>query len=393
MALTFPDGFLWGTSTAAAQIETAFDHQWKGVVCRTGQALQRTTDHERRRAGDLEIICGLGNAYRMSVDWSKLQRAPYAELDPETVAEYAAFMEALQARGMHVQFVLHHFAEPRWFADRGSFETAEGAAAFVDFARKAADAFGRYAASFNTFNEPGGYLMMGWTLGWFPPYKKNFFRMLRALKHMAGAHETVYRLLKEAYPDKPVGISKHTMRYEREQLLGWVAERFTNGFYLGTITDRFHRLADFVGMSYYGRVPLDPMPVSEIDTPGRLARRGARHDKMWEYHPEGIAVIARRFHERYGLPIWITENGLCTDDDAFRVASIRDYLTALHGLIASGVPVEAYFHWCTWDNWEWFLGPSYRFGLYHTDFDTMERTPKGSAAFYADIARHNRLLP
>ena len=391
MALSFPPGFLWGTSTASAQIETASEHQWKGVVSRTGEVFGRTTDHEKRREEDLEIICSLGGAYRMSVDWARLQAAPYAEFDPAVVAEYSVFMNALQARGMHVMLVFHHFAEPRWFADAGGFERAEAIPVFVDFSRKMIAHFGRYAASFNTFNEPGGFLMMGWFMGAFPPYKKNFITMHRALGNMAEAHEQVYRLLKEAFPDKPVGISKHTMLYERENWTGWLAEQFSNRYYLGTITDRFHRLADFVGMSYYGRVPLAPMPISEIDTPGKLADRGIRHDDMWEYHPAGIATIIKRFHERYGLPVWITENGLCTNDDSFRQESIRDYLTAIHGCIADGVPVQAYFHWCTWDNFEWFLGPHYRFGLYHTDFKTMERTPKGSATLYADIAQHNRL--
>ncbi len=389
MDLQFPKGFIWGTSTAAAQIESAFDHQWKGIQCRTGEYFEQTTDHEKRREEDLEIICSLGQAYRMSLDWSRLQRAAYADFNPEVVQEYIEFLQALKSRNMHVMMVLHHFAEPLWFAHEGGFSNRSAIPVFVDFCRKMVDAFGAYVDSWNTFNEPGGYMMMGYFLGIFPPYKKNFLTVLKVLRNMSKAHNQVYDVLKEAYPEKPVGISKHTMLYQREGLLGWFTEQFSNRFYLGYITDQFHKKADFLGMSYYGRVPLKPMPVSEIDTPGLLSRRGVRHDDMWEYHPEGIATIIRRYHKRYGLPIWITENGLCTDDDNFRIESIRDYLKAIHGCILQGIDIKAYFHWTAWDNFEWFLGPTYRFGLYHTDFKTMERTPKGSAAYFAEIARNN----
>jgi beta-glucosidase len=390
--LRFPDGFIWGTSTAAAQIETAFDHQWKGVQSRTGEYFDRTTDHEKRRAEDLEIICSLGGAYRMSMDWSRLQRSAYGEFHPEVVQEYREFLEALKARGMHVMLVLHHFAEPLWFTREGGFTSASSVPVFVDFCRKMLRYFGEYVDSWNTFNEPGGYAMMGYFLGIFPPWKKNIFQLLTVINHMSKAHEEVYLLLKESWPDKPVGISKHTMLYERESALGWFTEQFSNRFYLGYITDRFHRRADFVGMSYYGRVPLSPMPISEIDTPGLLQKRGVRHDDMWEYHPQGMATLIKRFHERYGLPIWITESGLCTQDDAFRIESIRDYLQVIHGCISEGVDIRAYFHWTAWDNFEWFLGPQFRFGLYHTDFQTMERSPKGSAAYFARIARENALV-
>ena len=142
--------------------------------------------------------------------------------------------------------VLHHFAEPVWFAREGGFARPAAIPVYVDFCRKMVRYFGEYVSSWNTFNEPGGYMMMGYFLGIFPPYKKNFLTLLKVLGHMAKAHEVVYDVLKEACPDKPVGISKHTMFYERESAAGWFAEQFTNRFYLGYITDQFHRKADFV---------------------------------------------------------------------------------------------------------------------------------------------------
>ena len=78
MKLTFPDNFIFGTSTAAAQIETAFEHDWQGVKARNGFIFDRTTDHEKRFKEDAEIIASLAPNYRMGLLWSKLQREPLA---------------------------------------------------------------------------------------------------------------------------------------------------------------------------------------------------------------------------------------------------------------------------------------------------------------------------
>jgi len=41
------------------------------------------------------------------------------------------------------------------------------------------------------------------------------------------------------------------------------------------------------------------------------------------------------------------------------------------------------------DNFEWSAGYADRFGLHYVDFETLERTPKLSAAFYREVIRQN----
>ena len=43
------------------------------------------------------------------------------------------------------------------------------------------------------------------------------------------------------------------------------------------------------------------------------------------------------------------------------------------------------------DNFEWAFGFSKRFGLIHVDYETLERTPKDSARWYAEVTRANGL--
>ncbi|MBK8471601.1 MAG: family 1 glycosylhydrolase [Sphingobacteriales bacterium] len=102
MLIQFPKNFIWGTSTAAPQIETAFDHDWVGVKSKDGFTFGRTSDHEKRRTEDLQYICQLGNAYRMSLDWSRLQREPYGKFVPEVVSEYRALLAKLEARNKYI---------------------------------------------------------------------------------------------------------------------------------------------------------------------------------------------------------------------------------------------------------------------------------------------------
>ena len=102
MKLRFPDHFVFGTSTAAAQIETAFEHDWQGFKARDGQIFDRTTDHELRLKEDAEIIASLAPSYRMGPMWSKLQRTPFGKFDPHTTQEYHSFLQDLKARQISI---------------------------------------------------------------------------------------------------------------------------------------------------------------------------------------------------------------------------------------------------------------------------------------------------
>ena len=92
MRLTFPDNFIFGTSTSAPQIETAFDHDWQGVIARNGAVFDRTTDHEKKFAEDAAIIAAVAPNYRMSLMWSRLQQEPFAAFDENTSQQYHTFI-------------------------------------------------------------------------------------------------------------------------------------------------------------------------------------------------------------------------------------------------------------------------------------------------------------
>ena len=124
MKLTFPDNFIFGTSTASAQIETAFEHDWQGVKARNGTLFERTTDHEKRFKEDAAIIASVAPNYRMGLMWSKLQRAPFATFDLQAAQEYHLFIQDLKSKKIGIMMVLHHFTNPLWFSMKASSSLA-----------------------------------------------------------------------------------------------------------------------------------------------------------------------------------------------------------------------------------------------------------------------------
>ena len=105
-----------------------------------------------------------------------------------------------------------------------------------------------------------------------------------------------------------------------------------------------------------------------------------------EFNPEVFVNAVSKLTDK---PIWITENGVCTDTDEFRSIYLMMQLCAMQtAMELYNADIRAYFHWSLMDNYEW-GNYGMRFGLVSVDRSTFERTPKPSAAFYRDIIRAN----
>jgi beta-glucosidase len=167
--------------------------------------------------------------------------------------------------------------------------------------------------------------------------------------------------------------------------LGYLPAKVVDWCYMDYAETLFLK-TDFFGMSYYARIGFDPLPVTYLTSPHKLHRRRQPHDDMWEYYPRGIGECIMRFWEKYRKPIFITENGICTRNDSMRIAAIKDYIKSISESMDKGADVRAYYHWSTWDNFEWSLGPTFNFGLYSCDPLSMDRTKKPSADFYSRLA-------
>jgi beta-glucosidase len=391
MNLQFPDHFRFGTSTSAVQIETAVHHDWQGFTARDNSIFTRTTDHELRWGKDVEIISSLAPNYRMSLMWSRLQRGPFAILDSEAVNYYRSLLGQLKQCGVDIMLVLHHFANPVWFSEQGGWANKQSVDWWLDYVRKVIHEFGEFVTLWNTFNEPNLYISLSSVAGIFPPQKTNPIYAWRVLNNLSRAHQTTYEILNTFSPGKPVGISHNASILEGDNLLGVLPAKITDWWYMHFIPGWFES-CDFFGLSYYSRIGYDPFPVTFLNTPEKIIKSNKQHDDMWEYYPEGLGICIDRYWKRFHKPIIITENGMSTNDDNQRIKSIYDYLNIIHDRIEKGIDIRGYYHWSSWDNFEWNLGPSYRFGLYACDPVTKERIKRPSADVYSSLAHSNKLV-
>ncbi|MBW8703556.1 Beta-glucosidase B [Streptomyces sp. MBT84] len=163
---------------------------------------------------------------------------------------------------------------------------------------------------------------------------------------------------------------------------------------------------DWYGINYYAPTRVGAPQGAEIEFGGlslpaelpftvREIEDRPVTDFGWPVVPEALTELLTGFAERYGdrlPPVLITENGCSYEgvDDQERIAYLDGHIRALHRAVEAGVDVRGYFVWSLLDNFEWAEGYARRFGLVHTDFETLERTPKASYAWLRDLLRAQR---
>jgi beta-glucosidase len=383
--LQFPPGFLWGTATAPTQIEGHIQNEWTDFVASDGRTCHPACDSYHRYAEDVEWMRRLGvNAYRMGIEWSRLQPGPFAPLADAELARYCDQLDRLIAAGIEPMVVLHHFSNPRWINDSGAWVNPATIVAFLDYAGKLVRALRSRIRIWNTFNEPDTYACCGYLIGQFPPLRHaRLHAYHRVIRHMAEAHRQVCRLIRQTGSERgpvEVGFSKNWTWFEPygprspwDAAMAGLAHRFFNRFVLRSFVEGDGReSATFLGVNYYGRIrfrnlrPLVPMYGLDRMT---LARLGVICDDMLERHPAGLESALKKMREGCGLPIYLTEHGCASGDESFREQDLRENLSALHRAITSGVDVRGFFYWSLLDNFEWQFGYEKKFGLIGVDFE------------------------
>jgi beta-glucosidase len=134
--LRFPPNFLWGTATSPTQVEGHIENEWTDYVAQDGGHCRVACDHYHRYPEDVGWMSRLGvNAYRLGIEWSRLQSAPFAPLNQPELARYVHLLDCLKAAGITPMVVLHHFSNPPWINARAAGLNAATIPAFVDYVR------------------------------------------------------------------------------------------------------------------------------------------------------------------------------------------------------------------------------------------------------------------
>jgi beta-glucosidase len=418
-AFHFPQGFRWGTATSSYQVEgrnTNSDWSvWEeqpGRI-RNGDRSGRACDWWGGRwKEDLDRAAEGGqNAHRFSVEWSRIEPEP-GRWDEDALAFYREMLSGMRARGLVPMVTLHHFTNPIWLAEQGGWENENVVARFEAFARKTVAALKDGVDLWCTINEPNVYAYCAFASDAFPPGRKDFRAALRVMRNQILAHAAAYHAIHDIQPQAQAGIviqyrgMKPHSANPLDSLTAGLQSRLFNDLIPWALRDGRLRFPleggrtpavagtqDFIGLNYYcyDHVSFD------LRKPGELFGRrfypeGADlSDIGWNANmPEGM-VPAIRWAHSFGVPIYITENGIEDEADTIRPRYLVRHLHQVWKAVNLGFPVRGYFHWSLLDNFEWERGWTQRFGLWGLDPKTQRRTQRPSARLYAEICKENGL--
>lgn len=316
------------------------------------------------------------NSYRFSVEWSQIEPTETSFVQDQ-LQVYVDLCKHLRNAGIQPMVTLHHFSEPKWFYEKGSFEKEENIHYFAKFSERVFRALTEdyqgkpLVEYFCTINEPAIEAFSRYVRGAFLPMK--MFQFKKAGEFLLGAlkaHQVVYEKLKTIKPEVQIGIVHQRLSFLPANLLLFPIARYltrlTNEVALGFFKNGVFELkipffchmketvnrpqTDFVGLQYYGRPVLGLTGSTSFYEPMTLMPM--RED------PEGLYEAIVETHDAFQVPVIITENGISTIDETQRYKYIRRALYASQKAQEKiGTEnLRGYFYWSFCDNFEWNMG-------------------------------------
>lgn len=386
-ALSFPSGFLWGTATAAYQIEGAVHqddrtpsiwdvHSRTPGRVRNGDTGDIATDHYHHWREDIALMSDLGiGAYRFSVSWPRVQPTGSGPASAKGLDFYRGLTDELLDKGIQPVVTLYHWDLPQHLEDAGGWPERDTAHRFAEYAGLVADALGDRVTTWTTLNEPWCSAFLGYGSGVHAPGRTDPADALRAAHHLNLAHGLAVRALRERLPAEAqisVTLNLHHVRpltdsaedTDAARRIDGVANRvFTgpmlDGAYPADViedtasvtdwafvqdgdTELIHQPLDFLGVNYYsptlvskrtgtatqrsdGHGASEHSPWPAADDVDFHQTPGPTTAMGWTVDPSGLYELLLRVSEDHpGLPLMITENGAAFDDYANPEGEVRD---------------------------------------------------------------------
>ncbi|HET9914408.1 MAG TPA: family 1 glycosylhydrolase [Anaerolineales bacterium] len=415
----FPRGFLWGTATAAHQVEGNNTNnqwwQWEQDGHTNGTSGLAADWWGGRWKEDFDRAAETGqNAHRLSVEWSRIQPTPDT-WDEDALERYRTMLRGLRERGMTALVTLHHFSDPLWFFEMDSWEREAAIGLFEKFVRKTVEALKEYCTLWCTINEPNVYALSGYVTGDFPFKHHGMNIAMQVMANMLRAHAVAYRAIHQIQPEARVGYAHHhrpavakrswspldkLMRNIRH--LG-INMGFASGISTGVMRTPLGKFQipeakgtqDYFGLNYYS---VDTISF-HLGKPGHLFTHSeypedadTSEGRFIANVPTGIFDALKWVVRMYpDLPILITENGVNDSSDGLRRRYLAQHLHQIWRAVNFNWPVKGYFHWSLVDNFEWERGWTQRFGLWGLDVETQKRIRRPSVDLYAEICKENGL--
>lgn len=445
--MSFSKDFLWGASSAATQIEGAWNEDgkgesiWdtfghKGGCIAHSETADTACDHYHRWREDVALMKELGlKSYRFSISWPRVLPAGTGAVNQKGLEFYVSLCDELRAAGIKPLVTLYHWDLPTALYEKGGWENPDSPLWFEEYVRTVARALGDRVHAWLTFNEFQMFVGLGYDLGIHAPFIRGAGdgRLMGITRNLLLAHGRAVSALREVTPSVPVGMAPtgdvHLPKDESPEAVEaaraltfsvagdyivsntWWGDPILLGRYPEGAKERFGDLLytlsaeewaqvsqplDFYGFNcYQGTIdyPIDPMKYDNYGYQGC-----PRTLMTWNVTQDALYWSSKFLYERYQKPLIITENGFSGLDwvaldghvhDGNRIDFLHRYLLGLRRAVDEGIPVLGYHCWSLLDNFEWAAGYDQRFGLIHVDYQTQKRTPKDSAYWYRDVIASN----
>ena len=442
--MPFSTDFAWGAASSAYQIEGAASEDGRGLTVwdtfshTPGKTFEGHTgdiacDSYHRFEEDLRALVSLGvQHYRFGISWARIF-PDGRTLNERGFAYYDAVVNRLLESGIAPWITLFHWDTPQALEDEGGWQNRETPKCLAAFAGVVAAHFRGRVSHYFTINEPQCFIGLGYEAGWHAPGKQLSGAPLLACWHNAMlAHGWMVQAVRAADSEAQVGLAScglvctpeheveadveaaRTAMFSFGKHAGFSLfshNAFLDPALLGRYPDHpfFQTLdlpaeelqqicqpIDFIGLNFYNSYAIRTGSNGPEHVP--FHRGYPRTAMRWPITPTMMYYGTKFIKERYGLPIYITENGLSCNDkiyldgkvhDADRIDYLNRYLLELRRAASEGVDVRGYFHWSLLDNYEWNSGYEERFGLFYVDYESLERIPKDSAAWFRSVVESN----
>lgn len=434
----FPKDFIWGAATASYQVEGAVKEDGRGASVwdifshmegkiKNMENGDVACDHYHRMEEDVKLMKEMGlQAYRFSVSWSRLFPLGEGKRNEKGFAFYDRLINGLLENGIEPVMTLFHWDLPQALFEKGGFAWEGISDVFGEYAGKIAEHFSDRVKMFITINEPQCIADLGYVKGAHAPgYQWEEEQEGIIMKNLLLSHgKAVKALRRHAKQLVRIGMSTTgTLCYpldkskEAEEKayelsfptkgegLGFFHNWFMDPVVLGKNEIRLFTLneeemeiirqpVDFMGVNiYHGQ---------QCDKNGQIkCYQGFPRTALgWPVSPEVMNYGLRFLQKRYGLPIYVTENGIACNDriymdgkvhDRDRIDFMEKYLKEMEKAMEKGCDIRGYFHWSLMDNFEWSEGYDPRFGLIFVDYRNQERIWKDSAYWYQKVIKANGL--
>lgn len=406
-----PD-FLYGTASCTYQ-DSGYEHcpksQWhnweKKILKEDNQSGKSANLFELYKTDPEEVISRLEklgvNSYRTSIEWSQIE-PEMGKFDKKALNVYVKFCKELRKHGIEPMITLHHFSEPQWFHDVGSFEKEENIAHFVKFSEYVYKELAKtyqgkpLVEYFCTINEPAIEAFSRYIRGAYSPgVTFNFDRAAHFLKGALKAHGATYNALKAINPNTKIGFSHQYLHFIPTNPLVLPATRYLthiinevtlNLFKTGKfearvpfachVVEKFtpeQLKTDFIGVQYYVR------PIIGLTGCIPEHSKEAMTEMPFREDPAGLYQAVVDVHTAFNKPVIVTENGISTHDDKQRARYMERALYALREAektLGEGA-LAGYMQWSLVDNLEWDLGMKPQaFGAYSLKEGEISEEPK-----------------